>query len=99
VKTIFELPVGLHLKETDFVLQGVIAHKESSETGHCSSYVRESGDSWLCFNDTHILRVTQQHVLEEGKKLAYILFDSQRNADGVTIPEDLQGWVERQNAS
>jgi hypothetical protein len=98
IKTIFEFPINLNLKETDFVLQGVIVHRGSTEAGHYYSYIRENDDDWLCFNDTIVSRVTQQHVLEEGKKLAYILFYSQYNDDEVTVPDDLQKYVGEQNA-
>jgi hypothetical protein len=83
VKTTFQFPVGLHLKETDFVLQGGIVHKRSSEAGNYYSYVRESGDGWLCFNDTHVSHVTQQNVLKEGK-------DCVKNVDvkALVAPDD-----------
>jgi ubiquitin C-terminal hydrolase len=97
ITTPFSFPVDLRMNSIHFRLQGVIIHRGSAESGHYYSYIRDNDRNWLCFNDADVSRVTEQPVIEQGTKFAYILFYSKDNSHVVNVPRDLQEEIQQEN--
>lgn len=61
-------------------LQAVVHHLGTAHGGHYMTFVRDTNDSWIRYNDANVSTVTGFNVLTSG---AYVLSCAKRCGTGV----------------